>query len=508
MKILTAEEMAFLDKKTIEEIGIPSLVLMENAARGTLHAIERKFPKAHRFLVVAGKGNNGGDGIALARMLHLRGKKVDLLLPLGEPKGDALLQLRILRKLRIKERRRFPGTDGYDLIVDALLGTGFKPPIGEELGKVIERINSSGVPVVSVDIPSGLWANSGELFEPSVKAALTVTFQFPKVCHVLYPSAKACGEVVVADISIPENLARSIKREIITPKNLKLPCRELDTYKNREGHVLIVGGSEGKTGAVIMAARAATRTGSGLVSVGVPAGLSSVFESSLVEEMSLPVEGKDRLSLLGIDALLSMQERFSACAVGMGMGRYEEGQDIIREFLLRWEKPLLIDADGLNNLSDLQDLSLLKRREAPTVLTPHVGEFSRLTGLQAKDIITDLIDVAREFSSKHKCYVVLKSARTVVSTPKGEAFLSVRGTPAMAKGGVGDVLAGILVSLMAKMPITDALCLGVTLHGIAGEIAHLHLHRESIRATDIIEAMPEAYRVLDLSLGRGYNKKA
>lgn len=507
MKVLTGEEMLRIDKTTTEEIGIPSPVLMENAARGVLEVIERRFPKAKRILVIAGKGNNGGDGIALTRMLLLKGRKVDLFLPLGEPKGDALLQLRILRNLGFKELEGEPDLKNYDLIVDAIFGTGFLPPLKGKVAKLIERVNTSGVPVVAVDIPSGLWASSGEVFEPSVRAALTVTFQFPKVCHLLYPSAKLCGEVEVVDISIPNQLAEDVWRETIEPYGLTIPRREKDTYKNREGHVLILGGSRGKTGAVIMAAKAATRTGSGLVTVGIPKELNEVIESVLIEEMSLPLEGSERLSLLGIDRVIDVQETFSAAAVGMGMGRYEEGQDILREILLRWEKPLLIDADGINNLADLKELDILRERKAPTVLTPHVGEFSRLTGVDPKEVAPKQFDIAKDFATRYGCYLVLKAARTVLATPEGKAYISLRGTPAMAKGGVGDILSGILVSLMGKMPIEEALKLGVYLHGLAGEIAQARTHTESLRATDIIEAIPEAYRTIEKLLNPADNIK-
>ncbi len=502
MKVLTSQEMRSLDRITIEEIGIPSPVLMENAARGVFETILREFPDARRILIVAGKGNNGGDGIAAGRLLYLKGKEVDLFLALGEPKGDALLQLEIAKRVGVKELVEKPNFGSYDLIVDALFGTGFEPPVRGEVAKLVEEMNSSGVPIVSVDIPSGLSADTGRVFEPSVRATVTVTFQFPKVCHLLFPSAKLCGKLVVVDISIPESLAEEVWRETLDPETLRLPVREPDTYKNREGHSLIVGGSTGKTGAVIMAARAATRAGSGLVSVAVPSELNPVFESSLVEEMSIPLLGSQRLSYLGIDKVLSMQERFSAAAIGMGMDRYEEGQDIVREFLLRWNKPLLIDADGINNLADLGDLDLLSRREGPVVLTPHVGEFSRLSGLKTEEIVPNLFEVARDFSVKNRCFLVLKSARTVISTPEGRAYLSTRGTPAMAKGGTGDVLAGILVALIGKMPTEEALKLGVFIHGLAGEIAHRKTHTESLRATDLIESIPEAYRNVEKILKR------
>lgn len=498
MKILKAKEMSALDRRTIEEIGIPSVVLMENAARGLLKAVEKHFSEAKRILVVAGKGNNGGDGLALARMLYLKGRKVDCYLALGEPKGDALLQLNILKNLNLEPLTKEPNLKDYDLIVDALFGTGFEPPIRGEVGELIKRMNESGVPILSIDIPSGLSANTGRVFKPSVRASVTVTFQFPKVCHVLFPAAKLCGEVLVVDISIPEDLAKGIKRSTIEVEDLLIPQRERDTYKNREGHVLIVGGSRGKTGAVMMSAMAATRTGSGLVTVGVPEELDPILEVNLVEEMSFPLPGKERLSYFCVEKILEEQERFSALAMGMGMDRYEEGQDIVRDLITGWGKPILLDADGINNLADLGNLDILKDREIPVVLTPHVGEFARLTGLSSLEIIENQIDVAQEFSLKNRCYVVLKAARTVITTPEGEAFVSMRGTPAMAKGGVGDVLSGVLISLIGRgMDIKEALKTGVFLHGLAGEIAEEKLHRECLRARDLIEAIPKAYKSIE-----------
>ncbi|SHK30563.1 NAD(P)H-hydrate dehydratase [Thermocrinis minervae] len=496
MKVLKAAEMSSADRRAIEYYGIPSVVLMERASLGLFRAIRDEFPYAKRVLVVAGKGNNGGDALALVRHMHLHGYKVDYLLPLGEDlKGDAKLQFDILLKLGKEPLKEFP-SGGYDLIVDGLFGTGFRPPVDEKASRVIVWINSLGVPVVSVDIPSGLSADKHTIYEPSVRADLTVTFAFPKVCHVLHPAAKRCGKVVVVDIGIPEQAAEGVKRWIIG--DVEVPKREVDVHKGIMGHVLLVGGSLGKTGALMISARACTRTGSGLVSVGVPKGLSHIFESSLVEEMSIPLPGDERLDEKALNLILSMKDRFSALAVGMGMDRYKEGQRIVCGLLEGWEGPLLLDADGLNNLSDGKCLELLKRRKSPTVLTPHVGEFSRLTGYSKEYILENFIDLALEFSTNYSCYLVLKSSRTAVATPDGKVFISLRGTPAMAKGGVGDALAGVLTSLLGRgMHVEDALKLGVFLHGIAGEIAHEKLHRESIGAMDLVECIPEAYKRIE-----------
>ena len=492
--------MSLFDKITIENIGIPSLVLMENASRCIFEEIKKNFAHAKNILIVAGKGNNGGDGLAVARHLFLNNYRVDIYLAFGEVRGDAEIQLKILENLGLKPLNSRPNFKNYDLIVDAIFGTGFQPPVKGEIGDLINEINASKVDVISVDIPSGLSADTGEVFSPSIKAKITVTFQFPKICHVLFPAAKQCGKVVTADISIPSSLASDVKREILTLKHLKLYRREEDTYKTKEGHILIVGGSRGKTGAVAMSAKAATRTGAGLVSVGIPENLDDILETLLIEEMTIPLKGLDRLSIFSVKQIVDLQEKHDVLALGIGMERYEEGQDIVIDILEKWEKPILLDADGINNLADYGDLSSLKNRKIPAVLTPHIGEFSRLTGYDTKTIIYNQIELSQEFSQKYNCYLVLKGARTVISTPEGKAYVFTEGTPALAKGGTGDVLAGILSALMAKMEIEDALKLGVYIHGLSGREAEKAYHMESIKATDVIEFIPQTFRELEKKL--------
>ena len=498
MKVLKAREMAEIDRKAIEDIGIPSPVLMENAGRAVFEVVKERFPTVRKILCVAGKGNNGGDAIVVSRLFHLSGKEVFLFLISQEVSPDSKLQLDIAKKVGVKAGTTLPDPSDFDLIIDGLLGTGFKPPAKGRYGEVIKRISSSGVPVVAIDIPSGLEGDSGRAEGPFVRAKVTVTFQFMKLCHVLFPASKFCGDVVVADISIPSFLAKDIKRESIELEDLKVPLREKDTYKNKEGHVLILGGSRGKTGAVIMSARSATSAGAGLVTAGVPEDLNPILESSLIEEMTLPLPGRGRLSYFAVKEILSIQDRFSALGMGMGMDRYEEGQDIVRDLLLGWKGRILLDADALNNLSDLGRLEILMEREVPAVLTPHIGEFARLSGLGTRDIVENQTEAASEFASRWGCYLVLKGARTVVADPAGHCWISLRGTPALATGGTGDVLSGILTALMGKMEdLPAALLLGVSIHGLAGEIAEGKSHRESVRATDLISTVGDAYRTIE-----------
>jgi len=508
MKLVTAKQMQELDSKTINGIGIPSLVLMENAARGVADAVIRFFPHAKKILIVAGKGNNGGDGIAAGRILKIRNRlDVTVYLPYGENelKEDCRVQYKIASQVGVKFTNELPELKEFDLIIDAIFGTGFIPPVKGRWAEVIRKLNASGKPILAVDIPSGISSDSGEVVEPVVKADLTVTFALPKYGQVLYPSASYCGKVLVRDISIPVDLlAGDIKTELIEVGKLKdlIPKRLPYTYKNKEGHVLILGGSPGFTGAVIMSAKAATEAGAGLVTVGVAESLNPIVEQALTEEMSKPLPESEKgflHPLLG-DFIFGNEDykRYTSLVLGPGMGRYKGGQELLEDFLTRWDKPIVIDADGINNLADMgkKGKQLLRERKIPAVLTPHVGEMQRLTGLYRGEIITNQIEVARQFAVENNCYVVLKSARTVIATPEGEAFVNVRGTPAMAKGGVGDVLSGILGALIGKMPIKEALLLGVSLHAIAGEIAEKNKDTESVRATDIISAIPFAFRFI------------
>ncbi len=501
MKILKSSEMRKLDEKTIKDISIPSLTLMENAARGVISVMlkEGLVDRNKKVLIVAGKGNNGGDGLAIARNLHLMGIHVRYFLVYGKVSSkDASLQLDVLQKLGVKEEKDIGSIKDYDVVIDAIYGTGFKPPPDERASEVIRAINGLAKKVVAVDVPSGLSSDSGEIFEPSVSAHLTVTFQFPKFCHCLYPALKKCGDVAVVDISIPSHLAEDIERELILPESLDTPKREADVYKNRMGHVLILGGSEGKTGAVIMGAKASTETGSGLVTVGIPEDLNPIIESNLIEEMSLPLPEGKFLSSSALDVIEEFEKKFSAIAVGMGMDVYEDGYELIKG-LLRFEgKPILLDADALNNIYRYGSPDILAEREGVTVITPHVGEMARLTGLPSDYIVNNLIGVASEFSVKWRCYIVLKSATTVVATPSGKVYVSNWGTPAMAKGGSGDVLSGILISLLGRgMDTEEALKLGVTLHGFAGRCAESLKHTETLRATDIIKCISHAYKRLE-----------
>ena len=511
MKVLKAKEMSFADENTIKLTGIPSLVLMENAGRTSAEIILKKYGDKKKFTVVAGSGNNGGDGLVIGRYLLRNGKDVKVFI-LADSRNklsqDNLKNLEIFESFcgdvllvdkdkLVKMRNAIKDSD---VVIDAIFGTGFKPPVKGYREKAIEIINRYAKHVVAVDIPSGLSTDTGKVEGTHIKAELTVTFAFPKLAHILYPSSLYCGEVFVIDISIDENYLKEIKRFVLTPEMLKLPTRKKDSHKYSYGHVLVIGGSKGKTGAVIMASKAATAAGSGLTTALVPSSLNSIFETSLIEEMTLPVDDED--GFFGKKAKKQILElikngKFTSIVAGMGMSVKENTIDVV-EAILRVKLPVVLDADGINNLVLIDDFKRkLKKRKLPTVLTPHVGEMSRLTGISTKEINENMENVAKEFSKETGSYVVLKSSRTVIATPEGKVFYSIRGNEGMATAGTGDVLAGILGALIYRLGVEEGVKTGVYLHGLSGDLAVSKTCVESMKATDLIEFIPEAYKKLE-----------
>ncbi len=507
MKVVKASEMAFADENTIKLTGIPSLVLMENAGRTSAEIILEKYKNQNKFCIVAGTGNNGGDGIVIARYLKKYGKDVTVLILSQTRKKlsqDNLKNLEIFETMegkvllideeKISKLRN--EIKNADVIIDAIFGTGFKPPVKGYRGKVIEIINRYAQNVVSVDIPSGLSTDTGEIFEPFIKADLTTTFAYPKLAHILYPASQYCGDVFVIDISIDENYLKELKRFLIEGKELQLPKREKNSHKYTYGHTLVIGGSKGKSGAVIMASKSAAYVGSGLVTAVIPESINTVVETNLIEEMSIPVD--DYNGLFGRKASKEIKEiikngKFSSIVVGMGMSINNNTTSLIEQ-ILKIKLPMVIDADGLNNLAKIPDFEkILIKRKQPTVLTPHIGEMSRLTGISTSEINKNMEEVAKQFSQKTKTYIVLKSSRTVIATPDGKIFYSIKGNEGMATAGTGDVLAGILGSLLNRLPVEEALKTGVYLHGLSGDLAVKEKGIESLQATDLIKFIPEAY---------------
>ncbi|MCW4572408.1 NAD(P)H-hydrate dehydratase [Venenivibrio stagnispumantis] len=503
MKVLKASEIALIDKKTIEETGIASLVLMENAGRSCYQIIKEKFNGLKKVAVFVGSGNNGGDGLVIARYL-LRDKiDVDVyILSNDENKlsADNKKNLEIFKNFGGKYKFIAENNineiylNDVDLIIDAIFGTGFKPPISGYREEIIKLINKSNKKVVSVDIPSGLSADSGKIEGEFIKADITITFGFKKLVHILYPASEYCGEVYLVDISLNEKYAEDIKRYILTKDIIKLPKREKTGHKYTFGHVAVIGGSVGKSGAVIMASKSASVSGAGLVTAIVPSSINQIVETNLIEEMSIPVSDKDGIFSSSEEIINILKNgKFSSIVVGMGMSVNENTTEIVKS-LLNIDKPIVIDADGLNNLAKIENYEiLLKEREKPTVLTPHIGEFQRLI---KREIPEDLEEIAKDFAIKTNSYLVLKSARTIIATPDGKVYYNIIGNAGMATAGTGDVLAGMLGALINRLLTEEAVKTAVYLHSFAGDLAKLAKSEESLKATAIIEFIPQAIKQL------------
>lgn len=510
MFLLKASEMKEADRYTIEKIGIPGMVLMENAGIAVVRALNEQFPpeEMRRIIVFCGKGNNGGDGFVIARHLFLAGDEVDIVL-LGERKsltGDAAANMKISQELGIplfeineiaELERAGLRLDDYEIIIDALLGTGIQKPAEGLYAYVIELINNSVSYVVSVDVPSGLNADTGGLIGPAVEADLTVTFAYPKICHILPPAEGNSGELIVADISIPDDAVRfeKGKREILTPDLLEgiITPREADSHKGDYGHLFVIAGSMGKMGAAAMTATSASRSGAGLVTVITPALCVPVIQAKLTQEMALGLEdeGRGYFTENNADAI-PLLEKHTAFAIGPGLGSNEQTFRFVRRLLSVLTVPAVLDADGLNAFQDHTEL--FSSVEIPLILTPHPGEFSRLTGVDVQRIQENRLDMAAEYAGKWKAYLILKGYRTIVATPDGDLYVNLTGNPGMAKGGSGDVLTGIIGGLLASgVEPLDAALLGVYVHGLAGDIAINEKNELCITANDLMESISSAF---------------
>ncbi len=511
IRVLKAREMAYADENTIKLTGIDSIVLMENAGRTASEIILNRYRDKNRFTIVAGSGNNGGDGLVIARYLLKAGKDVKVFvlssskekLSPDNLKNFEIFELfdgKILLTTEEKLIKLRNGVKWADVVIDAVFGTGFVPPVKGYREKAIDVINKYGKEVVAVDIPSGLSADTGKVEGLHVKADITITFAFPKLCHILYPACEFCGDVYVVDISIDEKYVSEIHRYIIEAESLKLPQRKKNSHKYTYGHVLVIGGSRGKTGAVIMASKSATVSGAGLVTAVIPESLDTILEQSLIEEMTIPVNEED--GKFGKNSIKQIRDiikngKFSSIVIGMGMSVNRWTQRLVEE-ILKIKKPIVIDADGLNNLSLIENFEdKLRRRKQPTILTPHIGEMARLIRKDTGYVLDNIEEVAIDFSTKTNSYVVLKSARTLISTPDGKVFFSIFGNEGMATAGTGDVLAGILGAMINRLQPEDAVLTGVSLHGLSGDFAVRYVGKESLKATDLITYIKDAYSYLD-----------
>lgn len=509
MRLATAAEMRELDRRTIEEYGIPGIVLMENAGRGAVQAmVDAWGPVAGRkYVIFCGKGNNGGDGLVMARHLANMDADVRVRLFSEEMKGDAAVNLAAARKMGIDIR---PLSDDLkaessevrhaDAVIDAIFGTGLASEVGRPYSAVIELINANARRVLAVDMPSGVDSDKGRIMGAAVRADITATFGLPKRGLYMYPGAQLAGAVRVIDISIPAGAVEGsdIPARLLTRSVMRLlPERKPDSNKGTYGHLFILAGSVGKTGAGVMAAQAASRAGAGLVTVGVPESLNDIFEEKLTEEMTLPLpETTGRsLSSKAIDKILENLNGKTALAIGPGISVDQDTARLVAELLPKVKIPVLIDADGLNILS-IND-EPLKETKAPVVLTPHPGEMGRLLGVLAREVQADRPKAAVELAEQYGVTVVLKGARTLIARPDGRFYVNPTGNAGMATGGTGDVLSGIIGSFMAQgLDVTDASMLGVYVHGVSGDIAACEKGQAGLIAGDLVKALPESLKLV------------
>ncbi|HKP13041.1 MAG TPA: NAD(P)H-hydrate dehydratase [Blastocatellia bacterium] len=522
MKVLTAEQMRDVDRLTTERYNVPGILLMENAAARTVEAIEQKFGamSGRRALVVCGKGNNGGDGAAVARLLTIKGAAVDVLLlgRVDDTRGDARTNFEIVRALAAtstqtrfievenSEQLRAAVAHPLDLVIDAIFGTGLARPAAGLFAEAIEQINALGerLPVVAVDVPSGVASDAAELIGPEVRARLTVTFTAPKIANVLPPACESSGQLVIADIGSPDELIKASGSQLSLVESQDVAAwlassrRGPQANKGEAGKVLVIAGSSGKTGAACMVGEAAMRAGAGLVTIATPESSQKVVAAHVISECMTEPLAETALGAVSREAAERAMELAAArdvVAMGPGLGSSEETtRAFVRSMVVQRERPMVLDADALNALVPWAE-NVAGSREHPLILTPHPGEMARLTGKAISDILRNRVELAREFAASHAVILVLKGSRTLVAAPDGEVYVNPTGNAGMATGGTGDVLTGIVAGLLAQKPDDPlaATIAAVYLHGLAGDLAAAKFGIRAMIATDIIAHLGEAF---------------
>jgi NAD(P)H-hydrate epimerase len=513
LPVFTAAEMRALDARAIRDLGIPGPRLMEAAGSGAAALIATWFApiRGKSAVVVCGKGNNGGDGFVVARRLRARGASVRAFLVgrRGDVQGDAADALGRWRGRteQIATRADLDGLAralaGADVVVDALLGTGLTGPARGPVAAAIEAINrigQDGAPVIALDLPSGVDSDHGALLGATVRATRTVTFAGLKRSLLLHPAAACAGAVDIVDIGVTaEEVRRGIGTWRLEASDARrhFPVREADAHKGRFGHLLVVAGSLGKTGAAVLAGRAALRSGVGLCTLAVPGSQQPIVASQAAEHMTeaMPETAARSLSLAARDRLLELAHGMDAVALGPGLSLDPETQELARTLVRELDRPMVVDADALSALAG--HLDLLRHAAGPRALTPHPGEMARMLVTSIQAVQADRIEGARTFAREHRVALALKGAGTVIAGPDGHVAINPTGNPGMAKGGSGDVLTGIVGALLAReVDAVSALQTGCYLHGLAGDVAARERGEYAMIASDIIESLPVALREL------------
>lgn len=521
MRILNSAQMRDADRRAIEEIGIASIVLMENAGRQVVAAMEATFPDlgGRSVAVLCGRGNNGGDGFVVARTLAHRGIDVSVFLvgTTDQVRGDARRNLDVLGRLGLAVveiadaaawELQSPEIRRADLLVDALFGTGLRTPLAGLYETIVADINASDLPVVSVDLPSGLSADTADPIGPCIDATVTVTLSTPKLPLVLPPGESHCGDVVIADIGLPEAAIDAVEGphlELLTrePMRALIEPRPTDSHKGDYGHVLVVAGALGTTGAAHLAAMGALKSGAGLVTVATPAVCQPLLAAMAPEYMTLGLAaGPDGVSENTLDELLG--HAADVLAVGPGLGTAAGTVEVVRGLLARAGKPLVLDADALNAFVAAPE-RLVGSDGRDVIITPHPGELARLMGITAADVQANRVELAQNFAETHQLYVVLKGHRTLVATPDGHVFVNTTGNPGMATGGMGDLLTGMIAAWLGQLLDAEAACrLAVYLHGMAGDLAEASEGEVALTPSDVVAHLGDA--VLELTARKRVEK--
>ncbi len=512
MKLATNEQMSQVIKIAIKEFGIPGIVLMENAGFAVLHEIEKDFDPSNRVVIICGNGNNGGDGFVLARHLHQRGYSLHIF-HVGYPEhlvGDSEINYKIISKLNIPMTRIHTEKDlpelfielsRCNLVVDSLIGTGMQASATGVDAKIIQAVNEASCKVFSVDIPSGVGGNDGRIGSCAIRADKTITFSLPKVGNLLFPGAEYNGELVIRDIGIPKEVIDEVPMnyEVITRDMVvgMIPLRDRNSHKGYYGKARMIAGSMSMAGAAILTTKAALRSGLGMARLYVPDSINHIMKTAVPELITIPFQElrKGVIGINHIESILKDAPDSDVFTLGPGCGISFELQEIVKSIIENVTCPIVLDADALNVLA--KDVSVLKGKKSPIIITPHMGEMSRLTGKTLEEVLENPVFTARDFAVEWQIYVVLKSARTVVATPDGKVYVNINGNSGMSTAGTGDVLTGIITGMVAQgLSPLDAAITGVFIHGMTGDRVAERLGEHGLLAGDLVEALPYTLKEL------------
>jgi hydroxyethylthiazole kinase-like uncharacterized protein yjeF len=524
MRVLNTQQMRDADRRTIDEIGLPSIVLMENAGRQAVAAMEAAFdelPTSH-VAVLCGRGNNGGDGFVVARTLAQRGVEatVFLLGSVADVRGDARTNLEVLGRIGLTVveitnaqdwELHFSEVSECDLVVDAMVGTGFHGSLSGLLETVVADVNGLGVPVVAIDLPTGVSADTHEVEGGAIEATMTVTLAAPKIPLILPPADSFGGDLVIADIGIPPPVIDELEGpyiELLTRERMReiVPARAADSHKGDFGRVLIIAGSMGKTGAAHLAAMGTLRSGAGLITIATPRSCVPIVAAMGAEYMTEPLEEttSGTVDFAALDRVLDLKA--DVIAIGPGLGQDPSTAAFVQGLVERAGVPLVIDADALNAFSGDPD-RLVSRDGVDVIITPHPGEMARLLNVSVEAVQHDRLNYARDFAASHRVHVVLKGHRTIIAGPENRAFVNLTGNAGMATGGTGDLLTGMIAAWFAQLLDAEAACkLAVYLHGTAGDLAEADEGDVALIASDVANHLGDA--ILELTARRKVKRTA